>query len=90
MRDSELTVRGPAAVGGLLGVPADGDGGIAEVADLDLVPGQRLGVQHAGLVALQPLGFVEDEAERSYQPEFVDCQLCENDATTSRCWSNSW
>src|SRR5689334_15152855 len=67
--DPELAVGGTAPVARLLCLPADGDSGVAEVTHVDLVPDQRSGDQAAVGVAVEPLGFVEHEPERSDQPE---------------------
>jgi hypothetical protein len=71
----EAAVCRVALEGGVLGVPADRDRGLAVVAHGDLVPGQVGRGQLAGAVALQPLAPVQHEAERPDQGEVLGAEL---------------
>ena len=75
--DAEAAVVRRSLVGGALGLGADGDGGVAVVADLDVVPGQLRGDHAAGVVAIEPLLAIENEAERPDEAEVVGDHRCE-------------
>src|SRR5258706_3077408 len=77
VRGRELAASGPTCVGCVLGMPADRDRRRAEISDFDITPAERIGLERARLVAVQPLGFVEDEAEWPDESELADCEVVE-------------
>src|SRR5947209_5691684 len=85
-RRAKLGLDAVAAIGSILDLTTDQDGGIVVHAHLDLVQGERFVRQVARLMSREPLLPGQHEAERSYTDEVIrKLPLKERNITTQFC-----